>query len=122
MTSPTIAQKAPYPMLAGQISSYNMNGSVCGYGGSYTYRRSRFKPSDFILWEVDPLNDSAPWWWDGANHPGEGIATGWHQLGGTLVALDGHCEWMQYGEYVAEMSISSRNNLWNNPGSANGRW
>jgi prepilin-type N-terminal cleavage/methylation domain-containing protein len=113
-------EKSPFPRLSGQITSYNMNGSVCGYGSNLTFRRSQFKSSNFILWEVDPFVTSAGWWWDGANHPNEGISTEWHQLGGTLVAMDGHCEWMQYDAYVAAKSISGRNDLWNAPDTANG--
>ena len=112
--------KAPWPMLSGQISSYNMNGSACGYGSNLTFRRSQFRSGDFLMWEVDPFVVQAGWWWDGANHPDEGISTIWHQQGGTLVAIDGHCEWMQYGAYAAEKAIGTRNRLWNAPDTANG--
>lgn len=110
----------PWPILSGQVSSYNMNGSICGYGENLTFRRFQFRPTDFIYWEVDPYIVQAGWWWDGANHPDEGISTVWHQQGGTLVALDGHCEWMQYSDYAAEKAISTRNKLWNAPNTANG--
>jgi len=112
--------KPPFPILSGQITNYNMNGSVCGYGEARTFRKSQFDGGDFIIWEVDPKITSTGWWWDGANFPGEGIGTDWHQLGGTLVAIDGHCEWMQWREFDAERSKPGKNRLWNAPNTTNG--
>lgn len=113
--------KPPWPILSGQVTSYNMNGSVCGYRGGRVFRKSQFKGSDFLFWEVDTYVTTEGWWWDGANYPGEGIGTNWHALGGTLVALDGHCEWMQYDEFLTERTKPQKNRLYNNPQTSNGR-
>lgn len=113
-------QREPYPILSGQITSYNMNGSACGYGEKKTFRTSDFRSSDFLFWEVDPKVVQVGWWWDGANHPNEGISTEWHVNGGTLVAADGHTEWMNWLEYDEERSQPGRNRLWNAPDTANG--
>lgn len=113
-------QKNPFPILSGQITSYNMNGSACGYGENTTYRTSDFNGGDFLFWEVDPDVIQTGWWWDGANHPNEGISTKWHVNGGTLVAVDGHTEWMSWEEYVEERSQPGKNRLWNAPNTSNG--
>ena len=50
----------PYPILSGQVTSYNMNGSVCGYGDARTFKRSQFSGSDFLIRRTDsPLG---PFW------------------------------------------------------------
>ncbi len=62
-----------------KLTSYTMNGAVCGYGGSrevasassgVTYKLSAFTPLDRVLWEVDetlPFNFN-----DAASNPSNG--------------------------------------------------
>ena len=110
-------QDPPFPPLSGQITSYNMNGSVCAYGQPRTYRMDQFRPSDLIMWEVDPDNTSTGAWWDGANQPFEGIGTRWHALGGTAAANDTHIEWMRHDDFAVERLKPQPNRLYNTPGS-----
>jgi len=112
--------KPPFPILSGQITNYNMNGSVCGYGSAKTFKYESFRGTDYIYWEVDPDVQSTGWWWDGANHPGEGISTNRHVLGGTLAAADGHVDWMRWDDYQVERNQPGKNKLWNAPDTVNG--
>lgn len=116
-----IDELRPYPPLSGQITSYNMNGSVCGYGSAKTFRLEKWSERDFLMWEVDPDVIQAGWWWDGANHPGEGISSNRHQQGGTAAAADSHVEWLQYNQFYNEAGKAAKNRLWNAPDTWNGR-
>ncbi len=111
----------PYPKLSGQITSYNMNGSVCGYGSAKTFRLEKWRETDYLMWEVDPDNETDGWWWDGANHPHEGISSNRHVLGGTAAAADGHVDWLQWTWFVTEAGRPGRNTLWNAPDTWDGR-
>lgn len=132
---PADPQQTSYPFSpqdTRMLTSFNMNGSVCGYGGLgskggagtngwNTYRISDFKPTDAIYWEG---NENAPgigWWWDGGNYPWEGIATR-HFNAGSLASIDGHVERMEAPEFYAISPSSPRiSRTWNRPYSSNGR-
>ena len=112
------------------ITSYCMNGSVCGYGkrpynlyGQHmydTYRFNEYNPNDFIMWETnETAMANSGWWHDGANYPWEGI-TQRHIYQGNTVCADGHAEWLLLEDYYA-MDCAGRTRLWNVPGSPNGR-
>lgn len=116
-----IEELPPYPPLSGQITSYNMNGSVCGYGDARTFRLEKWTEKDYLMWEVDPEVIQAGWWWDGANHPGEGISSNRHLQGGTAAAADCHVDWLQYKDFYTEAGKPTKNKLWNAPDTTNGR-
>ena len=116
-----VEEKLPYPILSGQITSYNMNGSVCGYGSAKTFRYEKFRSSDYLMWEVDPDIVQEGWWWDGANHPNEGISSNRHLQGGTAAAIDGHVDWLSWTDFVTERGMPGKNKLWNSPGTVSGR-
>lgn len=114
------------------ITSYCMNGSVCGYGGRHydggtgywdTYRQTDFMDAsnDIIMWEPDESKQGG-WWWDGSNYPWEGISHR-HVDRGMTVCADGHAEWLTLKEYyrLGANDAPGPNRLWNVPGSPNGR-
>jgi len=122
-----------YPNNSRAITSYCMNGSVCGYGGREkvsaggyvywdTYKTTDFDPTDIIMWEADETTDAKGWWHDGANYPWEGI-TRRHTDRGNASCADGHAEWILLKDYYEMGSSSSPgpNRLWNRPGSLTGR-
>ncbi len=113
----------PFVPQCGQLTSYNMNGSVCGYGGLNgilrTTRLTEHASDDIILWEVDETGTSG-WWWDGSNFPHEGLSQIRHYEGGAVVSLDTHAELMTQVEYYAEEALSP-GRLWNAPDTTNGR-
>ena len=105
------------------ITSYCMNGSVCGYGarafdGTYwnTYKQTDFEPTDIIMWEADE-SKAGGWWWDGANYPWEGI-TGRHVDRGMVVTATGSAEWLLLEDYyrMGASNAPRPNRLWNVPG------
>ena len=106
------------------ISSYSMNGALCGYGklkggGSdllLTYNASDFRGDAIILWEVD---DTSGWWNDCANYPKEGV-TKRHRTGATVGMICGATEWVSYSEFYEEEQRRP-GRLWCNPGRPDGR-
>ncbi len=116
------------------ITSYCMNGSVCGYGkrtlfgvggDGYrhwdTYRATEYEGKDLILWETnETAMANKGWWWDGANYPHEGI-TERHQDKGMTVCADGSAEWLLLDDFYEMVSNGQKNRLWNVPSSSNGR-
>lgn len=133
---PADPQQSAYPYSpqdTRMMTSYNMNGSVCGYGalgskgaagidGWNTYRISEFKPNDAVYWEGNENAPGVGWWWDGANYPWEGIARR-HFDAGSLASLDGHVERMEAAEFyaISPTSPSVPTRTWNRPYSANGK-
>ena len=122
------ARAAYYPDDTRMLTSYIMNGSVCGYGGRpydtstrlwTTYRLSQFKGNDFVFWEGDENLNSYGYWWDGANAPNQGIS-GRH-LGDNMVGcIDGHGERLTRSDYYGMVKITGKTRLWNVPDRANG--
>lgn len=118
-----------YPDDTRMLTSYIMNGSVCGYGRrpfDYTtkiwdtYRLGQFRSSDFIYWEGDENINNYGDWWDGANSPNQGIS-GRH-LGDNMVGrVDGVGERLSREEYYAMVTPTKKTRLWNVPDSASGR-
>jgi prepilin-type N-terminal cleavage/methylation domain-containing protein/prepilin-type processing-associated H-X9-DG protein len=97
-----------------KLSSYVMNGAVCGYGAApatgppYPTCKSTqiWSSSCYLLWEPDeflkspdyPNGEGAFEYNDGANFPdalrGEGIGRLHAKNGGNILAVDGHVEFM----------------------------
>lgn len=99
------------------LSSYMMNGAVCGFNtGIHSYRLADFRGQD-------------AWWWEGrkdmytchdlSNHPSEGLCKR-HSDGSSLACADGHVEWITVAEWTVLCNDPNRNRLWCSPGSAAG--
>jgi type II secretory pathway pseudopilin PulG len=131
-----------------KLSSYTMNGAVCGYGENppnangnnppYVDCKSTqvWSPMCYLLWEPDenaggPGNPGPACFNDGANDPGdppdddEGIGP-LHDNGGSILALDGHVDFMSTNIFN---KLSTNNGagpggkglLWWSPWASNGR-
>ena len=105
---------------AQKMSSYLMNGAVCGFGGvsPSSYKTSVFQPDAIIFWQALETNPGD--FNDGSSSPAEGI-TKLHSIGTTVGAVDGHIEYIKTLKFYAEGNNPQKNRLWCNPGSANGR-
>lgn len=103
-----------YAQRAQKLSSYLMNGAVCGYGGigGSSYKNTSFKPNDIILWQAYEPNPGD--WNDGSSRPNEGI-TRLHSAGTTVGVVDGHIEYMKVRNFLREEAIPTKNRLWCNP-------
>ncbi|MDB6109066.1 MAG: prepilin-type cleavage/methylation protein [Pedosphaera sp.] len=111
---------------AQKLSSYLMNGAVCGYGDTTkpggvapgSYKTTMFRQDSIIFWQ--PLETNPADWNDGSSKPDEGV-TKLHSVGTSLGVVDGHVEYMKTVKFYAEGNIPTKNRLWCNPGTADGR-
>jgi prepilin-type N-terminal cleavage/methylation domain-containing protein len=112
--------KAAWRARSQKLSSYLMNGAVGGYGGisPRSYKASQFRQDAIIFWQA--LETSSGDFNDGSSSPAEGI-TKLHSLGTTVGVVDGHIEFLKTVKFYAEVNIQTKNRLYCNPGTANGR-
>jgi prepilin-type N-terminal cleavage/methylation domain-containing protein len=103
-----------------KMSSYLMNGAVCGFGGVSpgSYKSSQFDPNAIILWQALETNPGD--FNDGSSSPAEGI-TRVHSVGTTVGVVDGHTEYLKTKLFYAEGNLAAKNRLWCNPATPNGR-
>ncbi|MDB5291342.1 MAG: xcpT 4 [Phycisphaerales bacterium] len=116
------------------ITSYIMNGAVCGYGalslpgnGGPSYKIVQFHPNDILFWEADESisgnpNLSTDSWNDGSSYPNELGLTARHGKGAAIACMDGHLEWMSPDEFRVEEMATGPSRLWCNPGVPNGHY
>jgi prepilin-type N-terminal cleavage/methylation domain-containing protein len=105
---------------AQKLSSYLMNGAVDGYGSTApnSYKVGAFRQDAIIFWQALETNPGD--FNDGSSSPNEGI-TKLHSLGTTVGVVDGHIEYLKTLKFAAEVNITTKNRLWCNPGTINGR-
>ncbi len=103
-----------------KLTSYLMNGAVCGFGGiaPKSYKATQFRQDAIIFWQALETNPGD--WNDGSSEPNEGV-TKLHSVGTTVGVVDGHVEYLKTLKFYAEGNIPTKNRLYCNPGSANGR-
>ncbi len=112
--------KVAWRSRAQKMSSYLMNGAVCGFGGVSpgSYKASAFTPDSILYWQALETNPGD--FNDGSSSPAEGI-TKLHSVGTTVGVVDGHTEYLKTKQFYAEGNVNFKNRLWCNPGSPNGR-
>jgi len=103
-----------------RLSSYLMNGAVCGYGaiGGQSYKAGQFRTDAVIFWEAKESNPDD--WNDGSSTPNEGI-TKLHSIGTTVGIVDGHIEYMKTKKFIDDAAVAGKNRFWCNPGTKDGR-
>lgn len=103
-----------------KMSSYLMNGAVCGYGkiAPSSYKSTQFRQNSIILWQALETNPGD--WNDGSSYPREGI-TKLHNEGTSVGVVDGHVEYLKTVDFYTEVDLPGKNRLFCNPGTANGR-
>jgi prepilin-type N-terminal cleavage/methylation domain-containing protein len=111
---------ATWKSRAQKLSSYLVNGDVCGYGkiSPGSYKVGQFRQDSIILWQALETNPGD--FNDGSSSPLEGI-TKLHTLGTTVGVVDGHIEYLKTLKFYAEANIPGKNRLFSNPGTADGR-
>ena len=103
-----------------QLSSYAMNGAVCGYTADISppMKLSSFHSDDCSFWETD---ETEPFYFnDGANYPPEGVS-GRHLAGGIQSVFDGSANYVKLTEWYEQVTETNRNRLWCYPNSPDGR-
>jgi len=103
-----------------QISSYVMNGAVCGYF------RSRYPPLQLgafsgeavLFWEAD---EQEPGFFnDGSSRPDEGVS-GRHDAGAICATFSGAVQYVKYEQWYREILSTNQSRLWCYPESPDGR-
>ena len=103
-----------------QLSSYAMNGAVCGYNRTDfpVAKLGDLRPDDVAFWETD---EKEPGYFnDGANYPKEGVSTR-HLNGAINAAFGGAVSYIRIDTWYIEVDDVNKNPLWCYPGSTNGR-
>lgn len=106
-------------LRAQQMSSYLMNGSVCGFGkiSPNSYKATQFRADCVIFWQALETNPGD--YNDGSSSPDEGI-TKLHSLGTTIGVVDGHIEFIKTINFYKEVNSPGKNRLWCSPATVNG--
>jgi prepilin-type processing-associated H-X9-DG protein len=111
-----------------RLTSYIMNGAVCGYGsvGHRSAESVRWAPSwkitdwkspseQILWWEAEELGNGPASWNDGSSYPRENVLSRRHGRGACVGYFDGHVGWMDRLDYVAELQRPGPNRLWCDP-------
>lgn len=112
-----------------KLATYVQNGAVCGYGtvpNNRTWKISDFAPDAFMMWEPDDMNKTPGYGYnDGSSYPDPAVdgALGRRhgKSGGIVLAIDSHVEYIKYDTWKRESQLPTRNRMFCNPGTANGR-
>jgi len=116
-----------YAVRANKMSTYIMSGAVCGFGASLTgYKITMFKQDAYISWEPNeyaPSGNTA--YNDGSSYPdplSDGALGQKHgKKGGVVIVVSGSVEFVRYQDWTRLAASTSKNSVWCNPNSANGR-
>jgi prepilin-type N-terminal cleavage/methylation domain-containing protein len=107
-----------------QISSYVMNGAVCGYdrGLNPPVKLSQLSPSGVAFWECanNTAEENQTLFNDGSSSPDENTSAR-HGKVAILGSFDGSASLMALSVWAEKMNEANANELWCFPGSTNGR-
>ncbi len=121
---------ATFKARANKLATYVANGALCGYGAlkpdGKTYKNSDFIPDAFMMWEPDDTNPTPGYGYnDGSSYPDPAVDGGLGKRhgknGGVVLAIDGHVEIVKYDTWKRESELPTKNRMFCNPGTANGR-
>jgi prepilin-type N-terminal cleavage/methylation domain-containing protein len=96
-----------------RVSSYVMNGAVCGYG-EYTrphFKISQFNPAAYVQWEPKVNSEGSTFAYntgeDASQYPNgtEGIGNR-HGKGAAILGFDGHTHWISLQEFTSEAVLN----------------
>jgi prepilin-type N-terminal cleavage/methylation domain-containing protein len=114
---------------AQRVSSYVMNGAVCGFGkfsGGKTYKLTQFNPSAYVLWEPDIKKFGNVWGansgLDASQYPSdtEGIGRR-HKRGAVITGFSGQVHFIKYEAFQTEQTQNKPGLLWCVPDSSTGQ-
>jgi len=115
---------ALFKMRGQQISSYVMNGAVCGYDRVLNppVKLSQLSPSGVAFWECNnaTAEDNQTLFNDGASSPAENTSAR-HGKVAIFGAFDGSARLMQLTAWAEKMDEAGPNELWCFPNSVDGR-
>jgi prepilin-type N-terminal cleavage/methylation domain-containing protein len=116
-----------YLVRANKLSTYVWNGAVCGFGSiPGGYKLTEFRQDAFIAWEPDeyaPGGSSA--YNDGSSYPNPAtdaaLGRRHGKNGGIVMAVTGSVLFVKYTEWAQLALSTTKNSVWCNPMTANGR-
>ena len=115
---------ALFKMRSQQISSYVMNGAVCGYDLALNppVKLAQLSPGGVAFWECanNTEDENQTLFNDGASNPDENTSAR-HGKVAVFGAFDGSARLMKLTDWAEKMDEANANELWCYPGSANGR-
>jgi prepilin-type N-terminal cleavage/methylation domain-containing protein len=115
---------ALFQLRGQQISSYVINGAVCGYArGMYpALKLASLSPSGVAFWECanNTVEENESLFNDGASRPDENTSAR-HGKVAILGAFDGSARLMALNVWAEKSSYQGANELWCFPGSETGR-
>jgi prepilin-type N-terminal cleavage/methylation domain-containing protein len=107
-----------------QVTSYVMNGAVCGYGRGLNppMKLSQLSPTGVAFWECanNTAVENETLFNDGASSPSENTSVR-HGTVAILSSFDGSAGLMKLTLWSAKVSQDKMNELWCYPGSPDGR-
>ena len=109
-----------------KMSSYVMNGAVCGYGtfARKTYKISQFNPVAYVQWEPEVHNFGSVWNYnvagDASQYPNDAEGIGKrHIKGAVIMGFDARVHFISFAKFAQE-SVNHPGLLWCNPGTPTG--
>lgn len=121
------------PERTDRLTSYLMNGAVCGYGAVGDHNRDpeiwapSYKITDWhdpsaqiLWWEAEEVVDGRVAWNDGSSYPFENVLAKRHGHGASVGCFDGHVEWMDRIDFITEYQLPGPNRLYCDPHQDNG--
>ncbi len=117
----------PYwPARANKMSTYVMNGAVCGYGAllQTSYRLNQYKPEAYCLWEPDEELGSPPIgafaYNDASSFPDRNEGPGRRHAGGTAIGTFGGAAAFPSIRFFSEQQNGGPDLVWCNPVTVTG--
>jgi len=111
-----------------RVSSYIMNGAVCGYGRltRRTYKLGAFNPGAYAMWEPEIRNFGGAWGpnpgHDASQFPNEIEGVGRrHKKGAVIAGFSGQVHFIAYETFQKEQTSRKPGLLWCVPDSKNGQ-
>jgi prepilin-type N-terminal cleavage/methylation domain-containing protein len=117
-----------YSQRINKLSTYVMNGSVCGYGATApnTYKIADFKQDAFVMWEPEDVSATLGVnnYNDGSSYPDDssdfGLGRRHGKKGGIVFVVSGSVQFVQYLYWTSLQRQTFKNQLWCTPGTPNG--
>jgi hypothetical protein len=111
-----------------KLSTYVMNGAVCGYGmlaNKYpnTYTLSQFNLNAYMMWEPDDTASAGFFVYnDASSYPDRSEGVGrLHNTGTPVATFGGHVEWTSFETIQLEQTTQGKpSRLWCNPDTRDG--
>jgi len=116
-----------YNARANKMSTYIMSGAVCGFGALQSgYKITAFRQDAYISWEPNEFApDGKTAYNDGSSNPDPTVDGALGQkhgkTGGIVIVVSGSVEYVKYATWAKLALSQTKNSVWCNPGTANGR-